>query len=736
MRNILAILLLLGLSLRAADVPLSSQTRTAYIHPLNTLVAVSTNLSSTYYSRAINASNFLESILTYPNWPSLTKVQTTNLVNTTVNLASNALQTQITAILSATNFANVIDYGATADGSSLASPGTDDTAAFANAIASGQAVYVPKTAGYFSITNLTNSTLIFGGGRILMRPTSTNFAIYFGMMAHSGNGYAGTNVDWSGIGMQDIELWGGGTNFLGGLGNRHGVNFNPYGQGNILQNCYIHGFNGVGVQSTSTKPFAGVPPFLDIDQAPGVLNNVTVSNCYYGFHYVGGQPVGIPASSDVYLSEYLRSQGLMATGNKVGMWLEAGNNQIMNSHFSRNTNGFLITSNQNNGHGAFIGGSINHNDGSGVIASNISFGFVFQGVNMFFNSLYLTNCDGILYQGGIFDNGTVTFGGGGANVFRDNEWLTGAPSIVTTASGKGVAYNYGPADGSALPVAFPWYLMSTNQHVVRSTNGFFSSSTNKGAFVVGGNYSPTIAENVFNGNSAFNIQANMGYNGAFTFDAVGANRVGFTIRNGFYPWLTWGTNVPFYLGESGLSDLQTLSANPTYANRAYMSFMGSKITNHVDTAFLGNVAVVGTGTSTFLLGTGNVYGVSVATPSTPTTNGLGVKFFASASVQEIAPGSYNDWQMTNNAGAAITLVFTNAWAGQWGSVKLPGAAAGGSDYGVTIIQPLGEQVRFHFATNGATTFTRTNGQDCQLEYWFTRLNTTNVLNCALGRAIQ
>jgi hypothetical protein len=151
---------------------------------------------------------------------------------------------------------------------------------------------------------------------------------------------------------------------------------------------------------------------------------------------------------------------------------------------------------------------------------------------------------------------------------------------------------------------------------------------------------------------------------------------------------------------------------------------------------LASIQINGTGSSQLLLGTQNTAGLTVEAPSTPSTNGWGVKFFASASVQEIAPGSYNDWQMTNNAGAALTLVFTNAWAGQFGSVKLPGAASGGSDYAVTVVQPLGEQVRFHFPTNGATTFTRTNGQDCQLEYWFTRLNTTNVLNCALGRAIQ
>ena len=499
---------------------------------------------------------------------------------TATNIATAVAQQYAT-----NNFVYVNDFGALADNGT-----TDNYAAIIAAIATGKEVrFRNRGTNYYESSPfiLTNTTLNLSGARLKMKGTSTNFFIQFAPVAHSTNSYAGTNGSWGMTKIIGGEIWGGGSNNVATFGNRHGVWVDPYGAGNALLDTYIHGFNGIGVQVASSRPFTASLPFLTTDLAPLNLSGVVVSNCYYGWNFVGGQPSGIPsAPSDIYLAEYVRANGIAAFGNMVGIRLEAGNSSFAGSAASRNTNNFLICSNQNNGHGSWVGGTINHAGAYSILASNVSNGYIFAGSQIFFGDVYLTNCDGVIITDGELDTSAVTFGGGGRNEVRFNTYPNTAPTFTYGGTSKAVAYANNKTDGTSV-TALPWDLMSTNQVVVRSTNGFFSPSTNKGAVVIGGNYSPTIAENVINGNTAFNIQAPWGNYGSFTFDAVGANRVGFTIRNGFYPWLTFASNAPLYIGESALSDLQSLSANPTYANRAYMSFMGSKITNHQATYFLG-----------------------------------------------------------------------------------------------------------------------------------------------------
>lgn len=103
--------------------------------------------------------------------------------------------------------------------------------------------------------------------------------------------------------------------------------------------------------------------------------------------------------------EYSLISGCTAQKCIRGGRVSGGNNTFINCDLSYNHYGLYCEAGQNNGHGSFVGGKINHCLYANVITSGVTIGFQFEGVQIFagqggvYGRIELGNSDQISFNG-------------------------------------------------------------------------------------------------------------------------------------------------------------------------------------------------------------------------------------------------------------------------------------------------------------------------------------------------
>ena len=191
-----------------------------------------------------------------------------------------------------------------------------------------------------------------------------------------------------------------------------------------ITNCYIEGFTGGGITCHDT--------------GYGLLHGLNVTNCKI---YNCGAGINIDE-----WSEYHRFTNVACHSCRYGCINNGGNNVFVNCTFSQNTTGFSITGNNfsvghaNDAHGSTIGCIINHsgnNNGRAIEILGTTSGYVFQGCQVFYGSIYVNNARGVTFDGMNFgQNIPIEIYHGGLIMFTDCAFST-AP-IMTTVDNKNV----------------------------------------------------------------------------------------------------------------------------------------------------------------------------------------------------------------------------------------------------------------------------------------------------------
>ena len=188
----------------------------------------------------------------------------------------------------------------------------------------------------------------------------------------------------------------------------------------MVSNVYVHGFSGGGITCKDT--------------GYGTQNNLLVSNAYIWNCEAG---INIP-----YWSEFGKFTNVRAGSCWYGCINNGGNNMFVNCDFTANKKGFLIDNTDdlapNNAHGSCIGCVFNHSDsntGNGIEIINTQNGFVFEGCQIFYSQIRLTDCKGIVVSNCNFghSNCDITVSGGACNLFLGN-MFQGAPTITITGN--------------------------------------------------------------------------------------------------------------------------------------------------------------------------------------------------------------------------------------------------------------------------------------------------------------
>lgn len=102
-------------------------------------------------------------------------------------------------------------------------------------------------------------------------------------------------------------------------------------------------------------------------------------------------------------AEYTTWTNWHAAGNILADRIGAGNTTTAGGAIVDNVDGVELLSGSNHGHGIYSGVSINHNSGYNIHGIGCLNGFTFNGCHIYENDVFLEQCAGIWFRGGIFD---------------------------------------------------------------------------------------------------------------------------------------------------------------------------------------------------------------------------------------------------------------------------------------------------------------------------------------------
>ncbi|MBR0463459.1 MAG: hypothetical protein IJJ23_03645 [Clostridia bacterium] len=152
----------------------------------------------------------------------------------------------------------------------------------------------------------------------------------------------------------------------------------------MLRNLYITNFSGGAISLNNT--------------GTNVHRGITVSDCTIWYCYAG---INIR-----YYSEFNKFSNVASTHCNFGCINNGGNNLFTNCNFSKNVIGFIINNYEgrspNNGHGSVTGCIFDHSDGNtgtGIRLINVTPGEVFDGCQLFYSGIYITDSTGIIFTG-------------------------------------------------------------------------------------------------------------------------------------------------------------------------------------------------------------------------------------------------------------------------------------------------------------------------------------------------
>lgn len=210
----------------------------------------------------------------------------------------------------------------------------------------------------------------------------------------------------------------------GTISEEHGIYmYEPLGQGvqplmkyrAKISNVTIAGFAGGAICFGATGG-AG-------DNSASVVN-VYAHNCTVGFY--------MPTQT-----EYHRVTNFKAGGCYYGAIVNGGNNVFTNCGFVSCTQALKMSNATNDSHGSFVGCTFNHsgeNTGKAIELTNLGSGEMFVGCQIFYGSVHITNCHGIVFDACNFGNTTPITVTGGRLVMFTNCVSVGASQTPVTVT--------------------------------------------------------------------------------------------------------------------------------------------------------------------------------------------------------------------------------------------------------------------------------------------------------------
>lgn len=173
-------------------------------------------------------------------------------------------------------------------------------------------------------------------------------------------------------------------------GNASGDNNNIPRRG-VISGCYISNFTGGGITC--------------YDSGLSTISGINVSDCWIWYCYAG---VNIN-----YYSEFTRWSNISVNSCLYGAINNGGNQTFVNCGFSRNIIGMLMdnsaSQSPNNSHGSVCNCVFDHSDnnvGIGIKLLGLGNGELFSNCQLFYSSIVIDNCKGILLSN--FDYGRST----------------------------------------------------------------------------------------------------------------------------------------------------------------------------------------------------------------------------------------------------------------------------------------------------------------------------------------
>lgn len=343
--------------------------------------------------------------------------------------------------------------------------GADDTDAFQAALDVSPTVIVPQ--GTFITRGLTaeiaNQAIIGSGSGCVISFKGGETGYHFDCNDHLVNI---SNVRW--FGGDDSGKTGVPTEPTpGSATDRSGLLVNM-DDDTTLNGVFVHGYGNraVAPKNAASARHSGF-----------IINGGHFYNCWMGVELLD-------------VSEYVRLSAPAINGCRIGLWIGAGNVTGTGAGICSD-NGYNVflsgTGNANNAHGSISGWLLNHATLFAIWAEDVTNGFLFNLNNIFYGSVALVNCDGVLIDDGIFDVDSFQFDGGGYNRVRGNfcpntltnltTYLSGARDTTefsknVTAAGVFIANNYIDKLGQAAFVSGDRPLASWGENGAMETDGW------------------------------------------------------------------------------------------------------------------------------------------------------------------------------------------------------------------------------------------------------------------------
>lgn len=175
----------------------------------------------------------------------------------------------------------------------------------------------------------------------------------------------------------NLEIDGGLTETPTTQGTRYGI----YANGDIkpitIENVHVYGFDRDGIRLNA---FGG-------RTTPAYIRGCLIDTCYNGLY--------------VNESEYLQIESVTARNCYRGLYENGGNNKYLNCGFDSNSIGVQLTPlYANDGHGALIGCSINHNTDYAMFLGGLNNGELFNSCQIHFGLIHISgNTVGAMFNG-------------------------------------------------------------------------------------------------------------------------------------------------------------------------------------------------------------------------------------------------------------------------------------------------------------------------------------------------
>lgn len=332
----------------------------------------------------------------------------------------------------------------------------DDTLAIQSALNRGGLVIFPP--GGYVASNLVVTVpvkLDGNGATIIFRPDCTGWLLNgsTATLQVSGLSFNGTNVNRA---------------ITNSVGSRNGVLLTASQLDSSMAGCRVFGFDGTALGVDG--PFSPYP-----SRPVSVLQSTFYSS-----------GIGVKFGVNTSGGEYTRWIGNEMSGNSVGVDCDVGNVIFSGGIINSNNIAFKLGNRGNGGHGVISGCEINHNT-TALVATNVTYGEIFDSCQMLYGDTFVTNCNKIVWRN---CNLYSTFNlSGNTNCLVENNTYLTANTFNQSANDNTIFNNNNSTNGPVIATPLPAvYGQSFGQKVEDISTGanLFSGFVSGGVYEVNG----------------------------------------------------------------------------------------------------------------------------------------------------------------------------------------------------------------------------------------------------------